>query len=66
MDYVRITARTRYTLIDAATSVVIAHGTRDATNKDRERDVTRTILGAEIGKDVAAQVKAFLEGLDSR
>jgi hypothetical protein len=66
LDYLRITARTSYSLIDASTSVVIAHGTRDATNKDRERNVTRVLLGAEIGTDVAAQVKAFLEGRDSR
>jgi hypothetical protein len=66
LDYIRITARTAYSLIDAATSVVIDHGARDATNKDRERDVTRAILGAEIGRDVAAQVKAFLEGRASR
>jgi hypothetical protein len=63
LDMLRISARTTYALIDAATSAIIAQGTRAATNEDRERDVTRAVLGGEIGKDVADQVKTALSHL---
>ena len=61
LDMLRISARTTYALIDSATSAIVAHGTREATNKDRERDVSRAILGGEIGREVAAQVETVLE-----
>ena len=60
-DLLRISARTTYTLIDPSTSGVLARGTRTATNRDREKDVTRTVLGAEIGKDVAQLVRDYLD-----
>lgn len=63
MDMLRISARTTYSLIDSTTSAIIAHGTREATNKDRERDVSRSVLGGEIGKDVAAQAGIALRAL---
>ena len=61
LDLLRISARTTFALIDTTTSVVVTHSTREATNRDRERDVNRSVLGGEIGRDVAAQVKVFLE-----
>ena len=61
LDLLRISARTTFALIDTTTSAVVAHGTREATNRERERDVNRSVLGGEIGRDVAAQVKVFLE-----
>jgi hypothetical protein len=63
LDMLRISARTTYALIDSTTSAIIAHGTREATNKDRERDVSRSVLGGEIGKDVAAQVRIALRAI---
>jgi hypothetical protein len=60
-DLLRISARTTYALIESTTGATLAHGPREATNKDRERDVSRTVLGGEIGRDVAARVKAVLE-----
>ena len=59
-DLVRISARTSFALIDTSTGGFLARGTTDATNKDREREVSRTVLGAEIGRDVAVQVKKAL------
>jgi hypothetical protein len=59
-DLVRISARTSFTLIDTATGGFLAKGTSDATNKDRERNVSRMVLGAEIGKDVADRVRKAL------
>ena len=53
----RISARTSFALIDSSTGGIVVQGTRDATNKDRERDVGRTALGAEIGRDIAGQVR---------
>jgi hypothetical protein len=61
LDFVRITAKTTYALVDVATKAVIEQGTRQTSNKDRERDVTRMVLGEEIGRDVAALVKGILE-----
>lgn len=66
LDFIRISARTTYSLVDCATSAVIAQGTRQTSNRDRERDVTRTVLGEEIGKDVAALVKKILERRHSK
>lgn len=60
-NLLRISARTTYSLIDPVTSGVLARGTREATNRDREKDVGRIALGAEIGKDVAQAVRAFLD-----
>ncbi len=59
-DLLRISARTTYTLIDTATSGVLTRGTREASNRDRERDVNRAALGAEIGRDIARAVSDFL------
>ena len=55
-DLLRISARTSFALIDSSTGGIIAQGTRDATNRDRELEVGRLALGAEIGKDIAGQV----------
>jgi hypothetical protein len=60
-DMVRISARTSFALIDSSNGGILFQGTGDATNKDRERDVGRTALGAEIGKDIAGQVKKAIE-----
>jgi hypothetical protein len=65
-DLVRISARTSYALIDSSTSGIVAQGTREATNKDREREVGRAALGNEIGKDVAALVKKALDRSPAR
>lgn len=62
-DLVRISARTSYALIDSSTSGIVAQGTRQATNKDREREVGRSALGSEIGRDVAGLVKKALHRL---
>ncbi len=59
VDLLRISARTTYVLIDPATSGVLERGTSEATNRDRERDVGRVALGAEIGKGVAQAVQDF-------
>jgi hypothetical protein len=59
-DLVRISARTSYALIDSSTGGFLAQGTRDATNKDREREVGRVALGGEIGRDLAVQVRKTL------
>jgi len=59
-DLVRISARTSFALIDSSTGGVVVRGTRDATNKDREREVGRAALGTEIGKDIAGQVRKAL------
>ena len=59
-DLLRISARTRYSLIDSSTSGVIGTGTEEATNRDREREVGRAALGGEIGRKVAEQVKLLL------
>jgi hypothetical protein len=48
-DLLRISARTTYTLIDTATS------------RDREKDVNRAALGAEIGRDIVREVKDVLD-----
>jgi hypothetical protein len=61
VDLLRISARTTYLLIDSSTSGVLTTGTRDATNRDRERDTSRAALGTEIGKDVAQAVREFLD-----
>lgn len=60
-DTLRISARTAYALIDSATGAVLAQGTRDASNKERERSVGRSVLGGEIGADIAARVKMAIE-----
>jgi len=60
-DILRISARTTYTVIDSSTSNVLARGTRNATNRDRERDVSRAALGSEIGKDLAGVFRDFLD-----
>jgi len=62
-DLVRISARTSYALIDSSTSGIVAHGTQEATNKDRERDVDRAALGSEIGRNVAIEVKKVMDRL---
>lgn len=60
----RISARTTYTLIDTATNGVLTRGTREASNRDRERDVTRASLGAEIGRDIVQALHGFLGSRD--
>jgi hypothetical protein len=60
-DLVRISARTTYALIDSSNGAVIAEGTQEATNKDREHDVGRAALGGEIGKAVVLQVRKVLD-----
>ncbi len=60
-DLVRISARTSFALIDSATGGIVAQGTQEATNKDRERDVSRAVLGSEIGREVAVRVKKALD-----
>ena len=55
-DILRISARTAYALIDSTTNATIAQGTREATNKDRERDTSRSALGTEIGRAIAVEV----------
>jgi hypothetical protein len=62
-DLLRISARTSYALIDCARSGIIAQGTQEATNKDRERETGRAALGSEIGRDILRRVKQALEGL---
>jgi hypothetical protein len=62
-DLVRISARTTFAVIDSSTGAVIAQGTQDATNKDREHDIGREALGGEIGKAVVLQVKKVLDRL---
>jgi hypothetical protein len=62
-DLLRISARTAFALIDSTTSAIIAQGTRDATNKDRERDTSRSALGTEIGKAIAAQVSNTIRAM---
>jgi hypothetical protein len=59
-DLVRISARTSFALIDSSTGGFLIQGTREATNKDREREVGRTALGGEIGRDLAALVRKTL------
>jgi hypothetical protein len=60
-DLLRISARTKWSMLDAATSRVIGTGTEEATNRDREKDVDRLALGGEIGRKVAEQVKRLLD-----
>jgi hypothetical protein len=62
-DLLRISARTSFALIDSATGRVLTQGTQEATNKDREREVSRAALGGEIGRTVALRVKEVLEKL---
>jgi hypothetical protein len=61
VDLLRISARTTYLLIDSSTSGVLTRGSREATNRDRERDTSRAALGAEIGRDVAQAIRDFLD-----
>ena len=60
-DRLRISARTTYALIDMSTSGVLLRGTRTASNQDREKDVSRAVLGAEIGRDVAQAIRDYLD-----
>jgi hypothetical protein len=59
-DLLRIAARTSYSVIDSSTGEILAHGTRESTNRGREQEVGRTALGGEIGRDVAVQVRKSL------
>lgn len=60
-DLLRISARTKWSILDASTSRLIGSGTEEATNRDREKDVNRLTLGGEIGRKVAEQVKRLLD-----
>ncbi len=59
-DLTRISARTSFALIDSSTGGIVARGTQEATNRDRERDVSRAVLGDEIGRMVALRVRKAL------
>ncbi len=59
-DLLRISARTTWTILEASTSRLVGSGTEEATNRDREKDVDRLKLGAEIGRKVADQVMRLL------
>jgi len=60
-DLVQISARATYALIDTSTSVVLTLGTRTATNRNREKDVTRAALGAEIGQGIGQVIRDYLD-----
>jgi hypothetical protein len=62
-DIVRISAHASYAVIDSASNGIMAQGTSDATNRDRELGVNRAALGNEIGKDVVVKVKKVLDRL---
>ncbi len=64
-DVVRISARTTWTVLDAATSRSIGTGTEESSNRDRERAVDRMALGGEIGRKVAEKVKKLLDSRGS-
>ena len=65
VDLLRIAARTTWSILDASTGGVIGEGAEEATNRDREQDVDRAALGAEIGRKVAEKVKRLLESRGS-
>jgi len=60
-DVLRIAARTTWSVLEAVSGRLLGSGNEEATNRDRERDVDRMALGAEIGRKVADQVLPLLQ-----
>ncbi len=59
-DLRRISARTSYALIDASTGGTITKGTLEDSNRNREREVDRAALGAQIGRAVVERIRKAL------
>jgi hypothetical protein len=61
----RTAGRATFSAAKAATGASIADGTASATNKGREKDADRMRLGAEMGVQIAEQVKKAIDGSSS-
>jgi hypothetical protein len=61
LNLIRHSGRAAYSLTDAANGAVRARGNQEASNKDREREVDRRVLGQEIGRTLAEKVAEALK-----